>query len=47
MHRATDAEGLQVSPAGARDKLDQIDAAVRKNATVTQLGMPSFGQIFG
>jgi hypothetical protein len=40
-------EGLQVSLAGAEDKLDQIDATVRKNATTTQLGMPSFGQIVG
>jgi hypothetical protein len=40
-------EGLQVSLAGAQDKLDQIDATVRRNATATQLGMPSFGQVVG
>jgi hypothetical protein len=40
-------EGLQVSLAGAQDKLAQIDAALRRQATTTQLGMPSFGQIAG
>lgn len=36
-----------MSLAGAQDKLDQIEATVRKNTTATQLGMPSFGQIVG
>ena len=40
-------EGLQVSLAGAQDKLVQIDATLRKQATTTPLGMPSFGQIAG
>jgi hypothetical protein len=40
-------EGLQVSLAGAQDKLAQIDATLRRQATTTQLGMPSFGQIAG
>jgi hypothetical protein len=39
-------EGLQVSLAGAQDKLTQIDTTLRRQAT-THLGMPSFGQIAG
>jgi hypothetical protein len=39
-------EGLQVSLAGAQDKLVQIDATLRRQAT-THLGMPTFGQIAG
>jgi hypothetical protein len=39
-------EGLQVSLAGAQDKLTQIDTILRRQAT-TPLGMPSFGRIAG
>jgi hypothetical protein len=35
-------EGLKVSLAGADDKLAQIDAALRRQATTVQLGMPAF-----
>jgi hypothetical protein len=40
-------EGLQVSLAGAQDKLTQIDTILRRQATTTHLGMPSFGRIAG
>jgi hypothetical protein len=40
-------EGLHVSLAGARDKLTQIDAALQRQATTTQLGMPSFTHVAG
>jgi hypothetical protein len=40
-------EGLRVSLAGAKDKLAQIDATLQRQATTTQLGMPSFGQVAG
>ena len=35
-------EGLKVSLAGAEDKLAQIDAALQRQATTVQLGMPAF-----
>ena len=35
-------DGLKVSLAGAGDKLDQIDAALRRQATTVQRGMPAF-----
>jgi hypothetical protein len=38
-------EGLKVSLAGADDKLTQIDAALRRQATTVQLGMPAFPAI--
>jgi len=37
-------EGLQVSLAGAQDKLAQLDAEARRSRAVS-LGMPAFGQI--
>jgi uncharacterized protein YdhG (YjbR/CyaY superfamily) len=40
-------EGLQVSLAGAQEKLAQIDATLRRQSTRIQLGMPSFAQIAG
>ena len=40
-----EAEGLKVSLAGANDKLTQIDAALRQQATTVQLGMPAFPAI--
>ncbi|MFG1646325.1 hypothetical protein ACGFMK_39115 [Amycolatopsis sp. NPDC049252] len=41
-------EGLQVSYSGVKDKLAQIDATFqRRQATATELGMPSFGSISG
>src|SRR4029077_7086246 len=42
---AGEAEGLKVSLAGADDKLTQIDAALRRQATIVQLGMPAFPDI--
>jgi hypothetical protein len=38
-------EGLKVSLAGADDKLTQIGAALRRQATTVQLGMPAFPAI--
>jgi hypothetical protein len=35
-------DGLKVSLAGADDKLTQIDAALQRQATTVQLGMPAF-----
>ena len=35
-------DGLKVSLAGADDKLTQIDAALRRQTTTVQLGMPAF-----
>jgi hypothetical protein len=35
-------EGLQVSLAGADDKIRQIDAAVQRQATAVRLAIPSF-----
>jgi hypothetical protein len=40
-------EGLQVSYSGVKDKLAQIDATLRRQATTTELGMPSFASIAG
>jgi hypothetical protein len=37
-----EAEGLKVSLAAADDKLTQISAALRRQATTVQLGMPAF-----
>ena len=38
-------EGLKVSLAGADDKLAQIDAALQRQASTVQLGMPAFPDI--
>ncbi|WP_228000753.1 site-specific integrase [Nocardia australiensis] len=40
-------EGLQVSYAGVKGKLAQIDATLRRTATGTELGIPMFGPISG
>ena len=40
-------EGLQVSLAGASDKLAQIEASLQRQAAVTQLGLPTFTRIAG
>jgi hypothetical protein len=40
-------EGLQVSLAGADDKLTQITASLRRTADAIQLGMPAFPGIAG
>ncbi|MGV9540162.1 hypothetical protein [Nocardia beijingensis] len=40
-------EGLQVSYAGVKDKLAQIDATLMRTATGTDLGIPMFGSISG
>lgn len=40
-------EGLQVSLAGANDKLQQIDSTLQRQASVTQLGLPTFTRIVG
>jgi hypothetical protein len=40
-------EGLQVSLAGADDKLAQIDATLRRRTAPIQLGMPTFTEIAG
>ena len=40
-------EGLQVSLAGADDKLTQITASLRRTANAVQLGMPAFPGIAG
>ena len=40
-------EGLQVSLAGADDKLTQITASLRRTADAVQLGMPAFPGIAG
>ena len=37
-----EAEGLNISLAGTDDKLAQVDAALRHQATAVQLGMPAF-----
>ena len=39
--------GLQVSLAGADDKLIQITASLRRTADAVQLGMPAFPGIAG
>ena len=41
-----EADGLQISLNGARQKLAQLDQ-LRANETSTQLGMPTFTQIAG
>lgn len=38
-------EGLQVSLAGAQNKLAQLDAEAARRATAVSLGMPTFGQV--
>jgi integrase len=40
-------EGLQVSLAGAEDKLAQVNAALARKADAVQLGMPAFPDIAG
>jgi integrase len=40
-------EGLQVSLAGATDKLHQIDSTLQRQASVTQLGLPTFTRVAG
>jgi site-specific recombinase XerD len=40
-------EGLQVSYSGVKDKLAQIDASLCRQATATELGMPSFASVAG
>lgn len=40
-----EAEGLRVSLAAAKDKLAQVDSAMRRHDTAVELGMPSFPQI--
>jgi hypothetical protein len=40
-------EGLQVSLAGANDKLHQIDSSLQRQAAVTHLGLPTFTGIAG
>src|SRR5204862_4975416 len=40
-------EGLQVSLAGANDKLRQIDSTLQRHTTVTQVGLPTFTRIAG
>jgi hypothetical protein len=40
-------EGLQVGYSGAKNKLAQIDATLRRQATATQLGMPQFAETAG
>jgi hypothetical protein len=42
-----EAEGLKVSLAGTGDKLAQIDAALRREATAVHVGMPAFPAIAG
>jgi hypothetical protein len=43
--RLGELEGLQVSLAGADDKLTQITASLRRTADAVQLGMPAFPDI--
>ncbi|MFF7882162.1 hypothetical protein ACH40F_55660 [Streptomyces sp. NPDC020794] len=38
-------EGLQVSLAGAQDKLAQLDAEATRRSNTVSLGMPALGQI--
>ena len=38
-------EGLQVSLAGVKDKLAQLDATLRRRTTATELGIPSAASI--
>ncbi|MFJ8212133.1 hypothetical protein [Streptomyces sp. NPDC096033] len=37
-------EGLQVSLAGAQDKLDQLHTEAARQSTAVHLGMPTFGR---
>ncbi|MEV7236767.1 hypothetical protein AB0N06_23150 [Streptomyces sp. NPDC051020] len=38
-------EGLQVSLAGAQDKLAQLDPEAARRSTAVSLGIPTFGQV--
>ena len=40
-------EGLQVSYSGVKDKLAQLDAAMRRSTSSTALGIPTVGAIAG
>ena len=40
-------EGLQVSYTGVKDKLTQIDVAIRRKSATTELGIPPFGSHSG
>jgi hypothetical protein len=40
-------EGLQISLAGAKDKLTQLDTTIQRHTSNTELGMPTFTQIAG
>jgi hypothetical protein len=40
-------EGLQVSLAGAKGKIAQIDATIHRQASATELGMPTFTKLAG
>jgi hypothetical protein len=42
-----EADGLQISLAGARQKLDQLDQITAARSTSVRLGMPTFPQIAG
>ena len=42
-----EADGLQISLAGARQKLDQLDQMTAARSTSVHLGMPTFPQIAG
>jgi hypothetical protein len=40
-------EGLQVSLAGAKDKIAQIEAALQRQPSAVTLGMPTFTSLTG
>jgi hypothetical protein len=40
-------EGLQVSLAGAKDKIAQIDTALKRQTTTVTLGIPTFTSLAG
>ena len=40
-------EGLQVSLAGAKNKLTQLDTTIQRRTKNIELGMPTFAQIAG
>lgn len=40
-------EGLQVSYAGVKDKIAQLNTAAKRTAATTSLGLPSFGDVAG
>ena len=42
-----EADGLQISLAGARQKLDQLDQMTAARSTSVHLGMPTFPQVAG